>query len=153
MTETIFIREVEEIDSRDLWLWRNNPSVRKSFFNSEEVAWEAHEKWFKERLKSKDTKIYIAIENTGKVGVIRFEIEKEIAKVSVNLNPEHFGRHLGSKIIKLGTDLFLREMKIIVLVLAEIKKENIPSQKAFGKAGYLLKEQDQNKVVYEYKRS
>jgi RimJ/RimL family protein N-acetyltransferase len=150
--EQITVREANELDSRDLWEWRNNPVVRKEFFDPMPVSWEGHQKWFNVAIANPKTRIYMAQIGDAKIGVIRFEIESEIAKVSVNLNPDYFGKHLGSKIIKLGTEKLFNEMNRAKSVLAEIKSSNLGSQKAFANAGYELREQSKDLVLYKIVR-
>ncbi len=138
-----------ENDCRDIWSWRNHPEVRKNFFDPEPVSWENHKRWFDSRLKDKDTKIYMASSGDGKIGVIRFYPEEHVIKVSVNLNPNFFGRGLGSEIIRLGTQKLLDEMKSKTPVIAEVKKDNIISQKAFLRAGYICAKKTDEKIVYK----
>ncbi len=138
MKNNIILNKVTDDDCKYLWVWRNDPKIRNFFLNTGVIPWEEHKKWFYSKIKDTNTKIYIVHQGENKVGVIRFEIEKDSVKVSVNLNPEFFGKGLGSKIIKLGTEIFLKETKTKKHIIAKIKKDNIASQKAFEKAGYLL---------------
>lgn len=149
----LVLSTVTESDCKDLWLWRNNPNVRKNFFNAGPISWQEHKKWFYARIKDSNTKIYVVRQGRNKIGTIRFEIEDNRVKVSVNLNPEFFGKGLGSKVIKLGTEGFLKEIKIEKQVTATIKKDNIASQKAFEKAGYFVVKEKQDIVVLSYYRN
>lgn len=139
-------------DSRLLWLWRNHPGIRKNFFDQKPISWEEHRKWFDSRIKDNKTKIYIASIEKEKIGVIRFEVDTYIVKVSVNLNPSFFGKRLGREIIRLGTEIFFNETRTIKPVIAKIKKDNIASQKAFAKAGYTYQKESEGEVVYKKER-
>lgn len=151
----IVLRNVTEGDCRDLWLWRNSPEARKGSFNSKPVLWGEHKKWFDLKLKSKKTSIYIAEQGVNKAGVIRFEEKRKLLAVSINLNPTFFGKGLGSKIIKIGTIKSLRERPGIRKVIAEIVSDNIASQKAFKKSGYVFTRKLQKNGIgadmYEFK--
>lgn len=69
------------------------------------------------------------------------------------LNPDFLGKGLGSKVIILGTEIFIKEKKPAKPIIAEIKKDNIASVKAFQKAGF--KENfttyvfDMDRILYE----
>lgn len=130
-------RPVESDDINDLFEWRNHQEVRKNSFSSKPLSWDEHEKWFKVKLKDPGTVIYMVYTEGEKVGSIRFEEKGDAIKVSVMLNPDFFGKGLGAEIIKSGTEKFIREKKCKKPVIAEIKKDNIASIKAFEKAGFL----------------
>lgn len=131
------LRPAMDEDCRDLWIWRNDPAVRKWCLTGGDIKYEDHEKWFKEKKDDKNVKIYILEEsNTGKAGQARFDECGEDAYISVNLNPEYFGRGIGSKLIKTATSTYLEENPSIKEVIAEIKPDNIASVTAFQKAGY-----------------
>lgn len=140
----IRIRDVNKDDAYDLWSWRNHPEVRKWAFNSEEIDYAGHKRWFDKTVKAEDIRIYIAEnESKQKVGQIRFEIDKDRkAYISINLNPDFFAKGLGNKVIKIATEDFLKKKPDIKDIIAEVIKENIVSRKAFEKAGYLLLGED-----------
>lgn len=137
----VVLRRLTERDSKDIWLWRNHPEVRKNFFNTEPVPWREHKKWFTSKIKDPETKIYIAMCGKHKIGVIRFEIENDVVRISINLNPDFLGKGLGSKVIRQGTEKFYKETKSKKPIIAEIKKDNIAIQKALDRAGYSFREE------------
>ena len=89
------------------------------------------------------------------MGQIRLDVDRnKLAHVAVGLNPEFFGKHIGSKIIRMGTEIFRGENPSVIGVFAEIYSDNISSRKAFSKAGYVFKycviKKDGQIVVYEF---
>ena len=132
----LILRGTDENDAVDLFNWRNHPDVRKNYFNTNPISLDEHEKWFKTKIKDSYTSIYIACSGKDKVGSIRFEDKGEAVKVNVMLNPDFWGRGLGSKIIKLGTEKFIKQRHGDKQIIAEIKRDNIASLKAFQKAGF-----------------
>lgn len=132
----IKIRDIDESDAEDLFEWRNHPEARKNSFNTAPLIFKEHEKWFKRKIKNPDTTIYMACCGNDKIGSIRFEDNGEVKKVSVTLNPKFAGKGLGSKIIRVGTGKFISEKKPGKPVVAEIKRDNMASIKAFEKAGF-----------------
>ena len=138
--ENFYLRRVNKNDCRDLWLWRNSSKVRKSSFNQKVVNYKTHSLWFSIKLKDKRIKMYIA-ENSKKekIGQVRFEsnLAKQ-AYINTNLNPKFFNKGLGSKIIKAASRKFMAASPKIKEIIAEVLTENIASQKAFDRAGYIF---------------
>ena len=136
MSNIINLRKVEITDINDMFEWRNHPDIRKNFFNQELLSWDEHEKWFIAKLKDPDAAVYMAYYKKEKIGTIRFEANESAIKTSVMLNPDFLGKGLGSKLIKLGVKRFIMEKNPDMQIIAEIKKDNFTSIKAFTKAGF-----------------
>ena len=136
MSNIINLTKAGITDINDIFEWRNHPDIRKNFFNQELLSWEEHEKWFMAKLKDPDTTVYMAYYKKEKIGTIRFESKESVIKTSVMLNPLFLGKGLGSQVIKLGVEEYIKEKKPKKSLVAEIKKDNITSIKAFQKAGY-----------------
>lgn len=136
--KAMILRPARWEDCRDVWRWRNHSQVRKEAFQSRLISYADHQKWFKRVMKSEHVRLYIA-ENLKKekIGQARFDMDcRGVSFISTNLNPKFFGRRLGGRLIKAATENFLKENPQNKDVLAEIKRKNIISQKAFAKADY-----------------
>ena len=145
MSNIINLTKAGTTDINDIFEWRNHPDIRKNSFNQELLSWEEHEKWFMAKLKNPDTTAYMAYYGEKKVGTIRFESKESVIKTSVMLNPDFLSKGFGSKVIKLGVEKFIREKRPSKSLIAEIKKDNVASAKAFKKAGY-----KESHVTYSY---
>jgi len=130
------LRNIEPADINDLFEWRNHPDVRKNSFNTNAISYDEHKTWFREKVKDQKCVMYMAYCAGGKIGLIRFEDGEERIKTSVMLNPDYWGKGFGSKLIRLATEKFVRENKPDKPIIAEIKKDNVASIKAFKKAGF-----------------
>ena len=132
------LRRAEFRDSRSLYQWRNHPEVRRNSFQTGRIPYAHHQKWLAATLRRRNRRIYVAETLSGKhkIGVIRFHKEKEGAQVSVGLNPKFFGRGLGTSLIRIGSQKFIEETRLKHPIVAEIKRENKASLRAFYKAGY-----------------
>ena len=155
--ETFFcLREVNEKDCDDLWIWRNDPEVRRWSFDKKKIDYQRHLEWFRRVAKSKDSTIYVAENgNSKKLGQVRFQRDKEgQAYVNINLNPDFLKRGLGNKILREATLKYLGENRKIVGVRAEILEGNVVSKKAFQKAGYRFSRRafkaGQSVALYKY---
>jgi RimJ/RimL family protein N-acetyltransferase len=142
----MIIQKITQKDSLDIWLWRND---KKSIFfskNKKKITLDAHSKWFEKNLKNKKIKFYIGYlikKNAGqKVGVVRFNIKRKYALVSINLNPVMRGKSLSYILLAAVIKKFLKFKKI--KLIAEIKKNNFASIKCFLKNGfYFFKSRNQ----------
>ena len=153
--EEIILRKATKEDCHDLWAWRNHPKVRKWHFNPRKIGYKTHIKWFEKKIRNGGARICIA-ENLKKEKLGQIRMEAGAGKsvyVTIDLNPQFFGRHIGARIIKMGTDAFMRENPNVGVMAAEICRKNIASQRAFEKAGYALSHSDIKKgrriVVYK----
>lgn len=130
------VRNALYADAAELFRWRNHPEVRRDFFNARAVGWEEHEKWFKEKISDPGSSVYMAGFWGERIGTVRFEPKDGAIKVSVMLSPLFIGKGLGAEVIRLCTERFIEEKRPDRPIVAEIKKENIRSIKAFERAGY-----------------
>ena len=131
----MIIRRITKKDSLDIWLWRND---KKSLFFSkskEKISLKSHNKWLGKSLKDKKIKFYIGClikrNYKIKVGVVRFNIKNKYALVSINLNPIMRKKNLSYILLSATIKKFFKFKKI--KLLAEIKKNNLPSIKCFLK--------------------
>lgn len=132
------LRKVKINDKNDLFAWRNDPVARSMSFNTEPLGIKEHEDWFKKMLKSKKKVLYIG-ETSGhkKAGVISFNnIGQNRYEINVNVAPDCRGIGLGTLMIKEGSYKLISENKAKE-ILARVKLENMPSIKAFSKAGFI----------------
>jgi len=134
-------------DMKDLFKWNNNPLARRNSFRSEPITWKEHERWFNEKLADRFTTIYIFCSETDKIGSVRFEEKQNGVRISVMLNPDYIGKRLGAEFIRKGIDKYIKEKKPNQPIIAEVKGDNLPSKRAFLRAGFM-----EDHVVYIYNK-
>lgn len=144
----IKLRRAGKDDCKDVWLWRNNVKTRKASFRGAHIPWREHKRWFNSKIADDGARIYIAGHGSEKLGVIRFEPALGGSRVSVNLNPDFFGKGLGPEIIRLGSKKFTSELNEADQIIAEIKEDNLISQKAFARAGYKCVSKRGDRLIY-----
>ena len=137
----IEIRHASKEDEQDLLDWRNDRHTVSTSLSNSAVLPENHAKWFGEIVKKKNCPILIAEQDNQKIGMVRFDKSKNCFMVSINLNPIHRGKGLGSRVLLLAEDFFFIKRSEIV---AQVKAENIASVKLFTKCGYNLTENKDN---------
>lgn len=132
-----YLRDVNKNDCDLLFNWANDELVRKNSFNTEKIKYEKHVEWFKIKLSSHDSYMYILCNKKQDVGIIRVELEGKKGIISYSLNKKYRGLGLSLKM------LFLLEHKIIEQnveideLIGFVKKSNLASQKVFEKLNYI----------------
>ncbi len=141
----IEIRNATQDDAKDLFFWRNDPITRQMFFNTAPVLWEDHVDWLTASLVNATRTLLIATIDDKKVGTIRFDLEKNIASISININPTCRGENMAVEILLLAQDYAPKEAQSL---RAEIKRGNTASLKTFERAGYALQTEDDKNAYY-----
>lgn len=131
-----------------LFQWANDKDVRTSSFNSEAIKYEEHVKWFKNKIESNDSIIYLFKAYNDKVGVIRLDkIEDNIYIINYSITKEHRKKGYATELLKLIKGKYKNS-----LLIGKVKKENIASIKAFIKADYIMKEEPDFYVFCSYNK-
>lgn len=118
-------------DAKDIFDLSNDKTVRQNAINQNEIIWEEHLKWLKNKLNSKDCLFYVAHEDNDLIGFIRLDKEDNHYVVSICINKKYRSKGIGTKflssICKLNTD-----KKLFALV----KITNEASKKIFLNCGF-----------------
>jgi UDP-2,4-diacetamido-2,4,6-trideoxy-beta-L-altropyranose hydrolase len=133
----IKLRRADSGDSRLLWEWANDSDVRESAFSSEPIPWDAHQLWFAKKLAAPASAVFVARNGAGTpIGQIRFDWnEQGETEIDVSVSAAARRGGLGSALIRAGVDEMLTTTSVNVFH-ALVKKNNLPSLRAFEKAGF-----------------
>ena len=140
----IKLRIAQENDCKLLWEWANDPEVRQSAFNSNNIEWEDHQVWFLNKQNETDCIQYIALsKNDVPIGQIRFDIKGSIAEIDYSIGKDFRRMGLGQMLLKKGIELFCAQQERSITIQGYVKKENAPSSRTFLSAGFIeLREND-----------
>lgn len=140
----MLIRNADIDDIIDIYKWRNDPLTLNMSVNSSIISLIDHKKWFKNSLTNPNRKLYIGIIQKKKIGVTRFEFDeyKDVANVSINLNPSMRGKKNSSALLSGSIAIYLKKKKITLT--ATVKNENLASLKIFKQCGFLKNSEDHN---------
>ncbi len=138
-TNPISIREATYEDASLLFNWSNEKEVRNQSFHSKKIDFDTHVNWMGEKIKDKNSKIYIALQEQTPIGVVRFEDSTDYTTIGTSVSKDHRGLGLGTKILKLGCSL--HEQKSKKPIYAYIKNSNLASIKSFLKAHFVFKKE------------
>lgn len=129
----MIVRRATQADAADVWRWRQDPLTRAMSRSQGEVALEDHLRWFSAALADPRRTMLIGEADDQKVGLVRFDLE-DVAEVSINVNPDLRGRGYGQA-------LLLAAMSgVDGDVWAEIREENLASQRIFEQAGFVFQD-------------
>jgi L-amino acid N-acyltransferase YncA len=147
----ISIKSATHEHSKAIWEWRNDETTRAMSLNQDLVSWENHQSWYERVLINKDRHLYVGYTEGILLGMVRFdkhENQEQTYEVSINLDPQQRGKGLGKLLLAKAVERFWDEVADASLILAEIKKENEASKKAFENAGF--QEQRAGDALYEF---
>ena len=121
-------------DLRFLLQIRNDPTVRRAFFNSEKIGKKRHEAWLRYTLENPDVYLYIiqGIGTPSDYGYCRLACDDNEGEISIAILPQFRGRGIATFAIR---SLIRRAKKLGIQPFAEVKRNNVASLKAFLKAG------------------
>ena len=134
----LIIREAQLSDSRLYYHWANDPIVRKMAFHSEPIPWESHCRWFERKLKSDKSHLTICYTDDKPIGQVRFdEVASGEFEIDISVDSGLRSKGQGKEMLSAAIDYVQKKYQINVFV-AEVKAENIPSQKMFLAVGFEL---------------
>jgi len=120
-------------DAKLLFDWRNDKEVVNNSFSGYVDDYVDHEKWVEDKIKDKNVLLFIYEKGSVPIGMIKLEKDSCGIKISYSVDKKYRGLGYGTKII----DIVEKYSKSIgSKFYAEVKKDNIASQKIFEKAGY-----------------
>ena len=124
-------------DSPRLFQWRNDPEARTASRSRSLVAPEEHECWLHASLAD-PTRTLLLVEESGEaIGTVRFDrLAHARAEISVNLAPERRCAGRGTQVVREATELELSANPELSEVVADVRKGNLRSVRAFERAGY-----------------
>jgi UDP-2,4-diacetamido-2,4,6-trideoxy-beta-L-altropyranose hydrolase len=133
----LHLRPAAATDVDAIYSWRNAEETRRFAFDDRIIPRERHERWFDKTLQDPRCVLLIG-EHVGKaMGVLRYDIEGDEAKVSVYLVPGLHGRGFGGVLLRAGSDWMREHYPGVLRLRAVIKPDNRASQHAFASAGYV----------------
>lgn len=140
-------RKASLADSRLLFRWKNDPDVRRASFRQHAIQFNNHIAWLKAALNNPNILIYIVEKESLPAGMYRLECIGDAANIGISVDSKYRGQGVGKKIIK---QMILTAKNVgIKKLIAEVKIDNIPSNKLFLACGfYKVKEDIKNGSPY-----
>ena len=142
------LRSAISQDVNIIYHWRNDEDVRKWCFDTNEIEYEQHVKWYKNALVREDMEIFILMENDIPVGQVRLTYWYDELVISYSIDKNFRGRRLGQRIVAMMEKKLREEPKFRKdgeCFVAYVKKENLVSRRVFEVLEY--REEEQRKWI------
>jgi RimJ/RimL family protein N-acetyltransferase len=136
--QVLGMRLAEARDASNIFNWRNHPLLRKNSVNPQEISWKEHSQWFEQQLKNSNRPILIGEIDTKPVGVVRFDISKNEAEVSIYLVPDSEFKGWGGCLLDQAEVWLRHNFPEVTTLHARVLPNNEPSKKLFTKLNYTL---------------
>ena len=131
----LHLRHACEADCELLWQWANDAVTRHNSFNTAKITLAEHKTWFSQMMINKNIKIYIMLEDDIPVGQVRLSFENRW-QISYSIAPAFRGHGYGYTLLQLAEDKLTSYGHVGEVLYAEVKKDNIASQRIFAKLGF-----------------
>lgn len=131
------LRPVRESDLKNIYDWRNDPSVRKNSFSTGKISMEAHLRYWSSRMEDAAKHSFVIVADRLDAGLLRldqYEGENGAYEVHILVAPEAQGKGIGLAAIGAAKE----EAKKIGIkkLIARVKEGNAASQAVFSKNGF-----------------
>ncbi len=134
--DNLYLREATKNDVDLIFNWANDDDERRFSFNPQKIAYEDHCRWYEKKLNSDDTSIYVLMCDDTPVGQCRLDVEEQDALISYFIDKSYRNRGYGKRLLNLVADKVADDYPMVSCLVAQVKTENIPSQKVFLSLGY-----------------
>ena len=132
MNEIVTLRDAEQRDCRDLYLWRNDDETRRNSRTTDIVPWNDHCRWLAEVLADPARFLFIGHNGDAKIGTVRLDrVGEGHFIVSITLDPKFRGTGRAKSLLKLA--IKRTDARIIE---ALIREENEKSRRLFASCGF-----------------
>jgi RimJ/RimL family protein N-acetyltransferase len=151
-TSMLYFRFAEPEDVEDLFIWRNDNITRQASFNTAQISFEEHKKWFEETLADPKRNLFIICDKQcNKLGQIRFDKKEDIAEINITINPNYRNQGAGSLALSKSIIIYNNNFDV-KQVIAKVKKDNTASLKAFQKAGFQIHKDFNGYIELQYEK-
>ena len=138
----IKIKKTIKEDVELFYKLRNHKSNRKFFFNSKNIKYDDHLKWFKVNF---DKNYYFTcLNDKKKIGYIRGDKLNETIHISIVIDKKQRKKSIATKCF----NLFEKKIKTNSIFLAKVTKKNIASVKFFEKNKFSLLKKDRHFLTF-----
>jgi UDP-2,4-diacetamido-2,4,6-trideoxy-beta-L-altropyranose hydrolase len=136
MPETIQVRPGTYGDARMIYDWRTSPEVMGSSRSTGPFTFEDHCAWLERVLKDPQRLLLIGLREGREAGVVRFDIDRCRAEVSIFLAPGMMGNGLGRALLAASEARLRYEHPHVTHIDAWVNANNPRSFRLFQHLGY-----------------
>jgi UDP-2,4-diacetamido-2,4,6-trideoxy-beta-L-altropyranose hydrolase len=130
------VRPARPDDVLLIWQWANDPVTRANSFQSDAIPWSTHAEWYRSKLASPETRIWILEYRQVPIAQVRYDrVDPDTAQISYVVSPGYRGRGLGTKLLELSGPLACRGLAVRRLQGITFAR-NAASARSFTRAGF-----------------
>lgn len=137
------LRLATQEDCDLLFEWANDVECRRNSFSQGNIEYDTHVKWFSARLQDMKSSLFLAVEDSTEVGMLRLDYDENQAVISYSVAVEQRKKGYGRKILQLAENYVREHKENIQVLIGEVKKDNIISMRKFEELGYEKKDCEQ----------
>lgn len=134
-----YLRRAVEEDMDLLFEWANDAVVRRNSFTTDKITYEEHKRWFTNILSDSERHQYIYIYDNEPIGQVRITVDNEVAEIGYSICAGNRGMGHGELILELICEQVKCDFPQVQKLVGKVKPDNIASQKAFERAGFVEK--------------
>lgn len=133
----LYLRLASFEDINILYDWANDPITRMNSFNSTQIPYETHVKWFHKMMLDEDVLQFILMCDNTPVGQARLSINGSDAEIGYSIDSKYRGMGYGKMLCQLLIDKVREEYPQIKNLIAQVKPQNVASLYCFQKCGFI----------------
>ena len=142
---SLIFKSVTLDDAELIWNWIIDETVKSASFSNKNISLSEHCEWVKNKINSIDTQLLLVMEDEQALGQIRIDQIDSATYLSIVLAPKARGRGLGVEILNTAVARIAKDG--IKEIFAQIRQDNLRSQKAFERAGFnRIADLEQNQI-------
>src|SRR3989344_4821818 len=127
------IRRAKLSDCKEVWMIRNDGRNRLFMNQTDHISFVRHKEWYSGYLKESD--LFFVLCQKGVIGYLRFDTKSDGLHVAIAIDGDSQGRGLGTVLLGGVLKDYEKELKD-KKIFAEVKKENVASNKLFLKLDF-----------------
>lgn len=112
---------------------KNERQARMNSFDTKRISFVKHVLWYRKFMHSPDIYIFFLKIKNRKVGYVRLNIKNEKGRISYCIDRRYRDRKYGTLII---TMIEKKAVGLVKQLEAEVKKDNVASNRIFGRLNY-----------------
>lgn len=137
MSGKLNIRRAQLSDAALLFRWANDAQVRTNAINRERIRWVDHDLWYRRKMESPLSFIYILELDNVPVGQIRFDLcASGRLLIDYSIDYRFRGQGLGRQIINHGIGTVRNMFPSSMVFRAEVLRDNTASFKVLKSEGF-----------------
>lgn len=144
----IYLRKAMEEDRELLLVWANEEECRKNSLNQRIITIEEHNRWFEKNFHSGGCQIYILMDGDVCIGQARLESTDGRGRISYSIDKKNRGMGYGKLLLSLMLQAAVTDFPLCKELYAEVRKDNVASQKVFEQYGFILDKEENG--IYRY---